>query len=135
MWRTTAFMALVHMAVRGESPIAIQWRGGHTDFKTTQGYLDRGRVEARRIGEPLPPLPEGIVHESSRTIPDPPNAATSLGSAATPTGIEFGLRPSRKLSADAVLGAKSRELLEEPVAVGFRWGPSHSVGWSGVTAT
>jgi hypothetical protein len=51
---------LTHMAVRGDSPIVIQWRGGHTDFKTTQGYLDRGRVEARRIGEPLPPLPPDL---------------------------------------------------------------------------
>ncbi len=48
---------LTHMAVRGDSPIAIQWAGGHTDFKTTQGYIARGQVEARRIGEPLPPLP------------------------------------------------------------------------------
>jgi hypothetical protein len=51
---------LTHMAVRGDSPIVIQWRGGHTDFKTTQGYLDRGRVEARRVGEPLPPLPPDL---------------------------------------------------------------------------
>ncbi len=79
---------LVHMAVRGDSPIAIQWRGGHTDFKTTQGYLDRGRVEARRIGEPLPPLPPGIVHESSRTIQAGPNSPVSLRDSATPTGIE-----------------------------------------------
>jgi hypothetical protein len=59
---------LTHMAVRGDSPIAIQWAGGHTDFKTAQGYLDRGKVEARRIGSPLPPLPPGIVPESPRTI-------------------------------------------------------------------
>lgn len=51
---------LTHMAVRGDSPIVIQWAGGHTDFKTTQGYIDRGRVEARRIGDPLPPLPPEV---------------------------------------------------------------------------
>ena len=45
---------LTHMAVRGDSPVVIQWAGGHTDFKTTQGYIARGQVEARRIGEPLP---------------------------------------------------------------------------------
>jgi hypothetical protein len=42
------------MAERGDSPIVIQWAGGHTDFKTTQGYIDRGRVERHRIGRPLP---------------------------------------------------------------------------------
>jgi len=48
---------LTNMAVRGDSPILIQWAGGHTDFKTTQGYIARGQTERRRIGEPLPPLP------------------------------------------------------------------------------
>ncbi len=51
---------LTHMAVRGDSPILIQRAGGHTDFKTTQGYIERGKVEARRIGAPLPPLPPGL---------------------------------------------------------------------------
>jgi hypothetical protein len=55
---------LTHMAVRGDSPIVIQWRGGHTDSKTTQGYIDRGRVEARRIGEALPPLPPELIEAS-----------------------------------------------------------------------
>jgi integrase len=51
---------LTHMAVRGDSPILIQWAGGHTDFKTTQGYIARGQAERRRIGEPLPPLPPSL---------------------------------------------------------------------------
>jgi integrase len=51
---------LTMMAVRGDNPIVIQWAGGHTDFKTTQGYIDRGRVEARRIGAPLPSLPTSL---------------------------------------------------------------------------
>ena len=49
------------MAVRGDSPIVIQWPAGHTDFKTTEGYLERGKVERRRIGEPLPPLPSDLL--------------------------------------------------------------------------
>ncbi len=90
---------LTHMAVRGDSPIAIQWAGGHTDFKTTQGYIDRGRVEARRIGEPLPPLPpevlsptsdgpSGIAPKSPRTISKPPIHAKTSTKLATPMGIE-----------------------------------------------
>jgi integrase len=58
---------LTHMAVRGDSPIVIPWRGGHTDFKTTQGYLDRGRVKARRIGQPLPPLPPDLLTPAPNT--------------------------------------------------------------------
>ena len=67
---------LTHMAVRGDSPVVIQWTGGHTDFKQTQGYLDRGKNDARRIGEPLPPLPLELF--------DGP-----------PTGLDPGLDPSK----------------------------------------
>jgi hypothetical protein len=55
---------LTHMAVRGDSPILIRWAGGHTDFKTMQGYIARGRTERRRIGEPLPPLPPSLLEAS-----------------------------------------------------------------------
>jgi integrase len=52
---------LTHMAVRGDSPTVIQWRAGHTDYKMTQSYVERGRTEARRIGTPLPPLPVEVL--------------------------------------------------------------------------
>lgn len=79
---------LTHMAVRGDSPIAIQWAGGHTDFKTTQGYIDRGRVEAKRIGDPLPPLPRTIACELPRGNSEPTKRPKIRRSVATPTGIE-----------------------------------------------
>jgi integrase len=84
---------LVHMAVRGDSPILIQWAGGHTDYKTTQGYVSRGQTERQRIGTPLPPLPPDLCRESkapikSRTIDDD---GISLNSAAF-------LRPQRELN-------------------------------------
>jgi integrase len=86
---------LTHMAVRGDAPIAIQWAGGHTDFKTTQGYIDKGRVEARRIGAPLPPLPPELIDEESPRIAR--GAISSHDSAknkvfwVTPAGIEPAL--------------------------------------------
>jgi integrase len=89
---------LTHMAVRGDSPIAIQWAGGHTDFKTTQGYLDRGRVERQRIGSPLPPLPDDLT-PPRRQLPAnchlPSDEAKILLNhvvAAIPTGIESSAR-------------------------------------------
>ncbi|HEY6464286.1 MAG TPA: site-specific integrase, partial [Polyangiaceae bacterium] len=78
---------LVHMAVRGDSPIVIQWTAGHSDFQQTQGYIDRGRVERQRIGEPLPPLPLNL-------WPDPP-----------PTGLDPRLdldEPSSENPLDSV---------------------------------
>ena len=70
---------LVHMAVRGDHPQVIQWTAGHTDPTTTQGYLDRGRLERQRIGEPLPPLPVEV-------LPDTPPTP--------PTGLDPGLDPA-----------------------------------------
>jgi integrase len=82
---------LTHMAVRGDSPILIQWAGGHTDFKTTQGYIARGQTERRRIGEPLPPLPptlQGIAPESPRATRTAVSKRTS----------KVILRPQRELN-------------------------------------
>lgn len=86
---------LTHMAVRGDSPIAIQWRAGHTDFKTTDGYVQRGRVESRRIGEPLPPLPPELVEGGSEGF-----ASVSLQRetrSANPLDSLPFLRPQREL--------------------------------------
>src|ERR1019366_5027393 len=87
---------LTHMAVRGDSPILIQWAGGHTDFKTTQGYIARGQTERRRIGEPLPPLPPGLLPkggEVSAEVSAKPNPQTEIPKPShylvvTPMGLE-----------------------------------------------
>ena len=55
---------LTHMAVRGDDPLRIQWRGGHTDFKTTQGYIAQGRNLAPAFGQAFPPLPPGLLGPS-----------------------------------------------------------------------
>jgi integrase len=86
---------LTHMAVRGDKPLVIQWTAGHTDFKTTQGYLDRAEVERHRIGLPLPPLPPTLisgrrsfasVSDSGKTSEEIPNVPNEL------------LRPQRELN-------------------------------------
>jgi integrase len=63
---------LTHMAVRGDGILRIQWRAGHTDFKTTEGYVQRGRVEARRIGERLPALPPEVLQQGFARSKPPP---------------------------------------------------------------
>jgi integrase len=102
---------LTHMAVRGDSPIVIQWRGGHTDYKQTQDYVNRGRVEARRIGDPLPPVPTDLLPEPSRMpaisggeeLSDDPQSLLNsdshqsviISEFATPTGIELAYGTSK----------------------------------------
>jgi hypothetical protein len=106
---------LTHMAVRGDSPVVVQWAGGHTDFKTTQGYIARGQVEARRIGAPLPPLPPELFSGSDRLDPplDPDpivlaKVPETVAFFATPMGIEGPTREpdSRKDSAPLADGPR-----------------------------
>lgn len=103
---------LTHMAVRGDHPTVIQWTAGHTDFKTTEGYISRGRVEARRIGAPLPPLPPSILEGSGSAIRGRSRAlegdetCLSQGLLATPMGIESRptISPEREKQAPSSKG-------------------------------
>lgn len=56
---------LCWMAIRGDDPLRIQWRGGHTDFKTTQRYIAQGRMLADggafKATAPFPPLPPSMI--------------------------------------------------------------------------
>lgn len=88
---------LTHMAVRGDDPVRIQWTAGHTDFKTTEGYLSRGRVEGRRIGVPLPPLPPKALESAQRGFAS--GSAFRKTSRANPRESLAILRPQRELKA------------------------------------
>jgi len=101
---------LTHMAVRGDHPTAIQWRAGHSDYKMTSSYIDRGRVEAKRIGDPLPPLPlevlpdppKGIAPKSTRYDSESTKQAKTSTTVATPTGIEGATEDEPSAGKEAV---------------------------------
>lgn len=54
---------LTWLAIQGVAPITIQRRGGHTDFKTTMGYIAASEVAGTDIGTPFPPLPDGFIDQ------------------------------------------------------------------------
>ena len=113
---------LTHMALRGDAPLVIQWTGGHTDLQTTQGYIDRGRVERQRIGDPLPPLPPELLPEGPRDDGAEAAGADVEGSPAPAEDVHedapTGLDPSLDLAeltaetsyVSAMLGRSQREL-------------------------
>ena len=43
-------------AVRGDGALKIQRRAGHTDFKTTSGYIATAEAVREGFGEPFPVL-------------------------------------------------------------------------------
>ncbi len=89
---------LTWMAVRGDDPLRIQWRGGHTDFKTTQVYIGQGRNLSRAFGAPFAPLPPSLLG-----APLPAGTATRAatnddGPAQLPEAIVISSRPQRELN-------------------------------------
>src|SRR5690606_22149119 len=45
------------MAVRGDDPLKIQQRAGHSEFSTTQQYLRLAETVSTHFGDPFPELP------------------------------------------------------------------------------
>ena len=59
------------MAVRGDDPLKIKQRAGHSTFSTTEGYIREAEAVRDGFGEVFPPLPAGplgIAPESPRAI-------------------------------------------------------------------
>jgi hypothetical protein len=52
------------MAVRGDDPLKIQERAGHTDFETTQGYIRMAEGLREGFGEVFPPLPPELLEST-----------------------------------------------------------------------
>jgi integrase len=55
---------LTWMAVRGDDPLKIMQRAGHTDFQTTQLYVREAEAVRDRFGEVFPSLPSSLLDES-----------------------------------------------------------------------
>lgn len=53
------------MAVRGDDPLKIQHRAGHTDFATTQRYIRTAEAAREGFGSPFPELPPCLLAAES----------------------------------------------------------------------
>jgi integrase len=65
-------------AVRGDDPLKIMQRAGHSDFETTKIYLREAENLARGFGEVFPPLPEALLQPSEPMGPHPGSDALDL---------------------------------------------------------
>jgi len=82
---------LTWMAVRGDDPLKIQARAGHTDFGTTQGYIREADVLRDGFGQPFPQLPE-----LDQVIGPPGNATGNFAKSSGADGTRTrGLRRDR----------------------------------------
>jgi integrase len=51
---------ITFLALRGDEPLAIMRRAGHTDFKTTSLYVREAEVLGASVGAPFPTLPPAL---------------------------------------------------------------------------
>ncbi len=54
------------MAVRGDAPLQIRHRAGHSDFATTEGYIREAEAVQRGFGQVFPPLPPELLAPVAR---------------------------------------------------------------------
>ena len=81
--------ALTWLAVRGDDPLRIKQRAGHSAFSTTEGYLVEVETLAAGFGEPFPPLPAELTGE-----PQPPPNRLESSTGATPKGPNHAIPES-----------------------------------------
>ncbi len=88
---------LTHMAVRRDPPQDVQWRAGHTTSEMTEKYIAEARYQAgANFGEPLPPLPPGVVR------PPPSEGASEYRSDSGGSGRKHPGLPGKTVEAPGI---------------------------------
>jgi hypothetical protein len=79
------------MAVRGDDPLRIKQRAGHSSFSTTEVYIREAENLARGFGDPFPPLPSDLVQATDWATGTVEKHETTVLLDAYPSG-EKGIR-------------------------------------------
>jgi hypothetical protein len=116
-WHDLRATGITWMAVRGDDPLKIKQRAGHTTFSTTEIYIREGEAIRDGFGEVFPPLPAKPLLElpSHTDGPTGSNSPETSGQALTEV-LQMSKEPSRRARAlwrwpappDAVLPYLSR---------------------------
>jgi integrase len=70
--------AITWWAVRGDEPIHVMQRAGHTSFATTQLYLGEAQSLKVGFGEPFPALPPGLLRPPAQQVREVPGGPGDL---------------------------------------------------------
>jgi integrase len=68
-WHDLRATGLTWLAVRGDDPLKIKQRAGHSTFSTTEGYIREGEAVRDGFGVVFPKLPKCLLGISSRNRP------------------------------------------------------------------
>ncbi len=82
------------MAIRGDEPLKIKHRAGHSTLATTEGYIREGENVGAGFGEVFPPLPKDLLGtpQKAHEEPTPPRAHSQI--VKKPRQFRFGARDS-----------------------------------------
>lgn len=59
-WHDLRATGITWMAVRGDDPLKIKQRAGHSTFSTTEGYIREAEALRDGFGDVFPPLPDAL---------------------------------------------------------------------------
>jgi integrase len=105
------------MAVRGDDPLKIMQRAGHTSFSTTQGYIREAEAVREGFGDVFPPLPPSLLDAVRAGVGTGEDDDTSDGGTAIESSGNRPARSSRRASAHMAGG--SSDAAEVPTSVLF----------------
>ena len=77
-------------AVRGDEPLKIKQRAGHSTFSTTEGYIREAENLGGSFGQVFPPLPPSLLDirpESAYPPRNPENIGENSGAAGNRTRV------------------------------------------------
>jgi integrase len=80
---------LTWMAIRGDTPIKIQRRAGHTKFDMTENYIRTAEAVGEAIGDVFPPLPAALLSPLNG-LANRPNDPQAVDIVVEAPGIEPG---------------------------------------------
>ena len=67
-WHDLRATGITWMAIRGDDPLHIQHRAGHTSFATTQGYIRQAEAVRAGFGDVFPNLDKLANPEQSKCL-------------------------------------------------------------------
>lgn len=95
-------------AVRGDEPLRIKYRAGHSSLSTTESYIREAENLRAGFGVPFPPLPPSLVGESGDAV-SPTVASSSDAQPSSPEVLPPGF------------GSATRRRTKGPVSRPQRW--------------
>lgn len=96
-WHDLRATGLTWLAVRGDDPLKIKQRAGHSTFSTTEGYIREGEAVRDGFGTVFPPLPSTLWSSDSDTSQTFEDSRSSQKQASSGGGAGNRTRPQNEL--------------------------------------